>query len=96
MTYVQAHRLLEEDMVDRNSKADDGLTALKPNFDAMVSAGVMSSATQPGGVAFNDEFATFLVRFENYLKQKYAWTGGGLSEDEVKAIINTSRIVAGQ
>jgi hypothetical protein len=48
--------------VDRNTKADDGQPALKANFDEAVAKGIYSAQTQPGGVAFNDEFATFLKR----------------------------------
>ncbi len=52
----------EEEMITRNDKADDGLGVHDQNFQEAVDAGVMSSFTQPGGVAFNDEIATFLAR----------------------------------
>jgi hypothetical protein len=75
-------------MVTRSDKADDGLAGLAANFQELVDAGVFSEHTQPGGVTFNDEFGTFLLRFENYLKSKYRLGSGGLSEGEVKAIIS--------
>jgi hypothetical protein len=88
--------LMEEDMVDRNSKADDGQAVLKPAFDRAVAAGVMSSATQPGGVAFNDELATFLDRAGVYAIKdllarvktlEEAGGGGGLARgDTVKLV----------
>ena len=58
-------------MVTRNDKADDGMSALKGNFDELIDAGVFSASTQPGGVTFNDEFATFLLRFEDHIVRKY-------------------------
>ncbi len=60
-----------EEMVTRNDKADDGLGSLKNNFEELKAAGVFSSATQPGGITFNDEFATFLLRFEDHIVEKY-------------------------
>lgn len=60
-----------EEMVTRNDKADEGLGSLKSNFEELRAAGVFSSATQPGGVTFNDEFATFLLRFEDHIVDKY-------------------------
>ena len=51
-----------DEMVTRHSKADDGQDSLRANYDKAVAAGVFSDATQPGGVAFNDEVATFLER----------------------------------
>ena len=60
-----------EDMVTRSSKADDGNPILANNYQEMLTAGVFSSATQPGGVTFNDEFATFLLRFEDHIVAKY-------------------------
>lgn len=86
---------VKEEMVDRNSKADDGLPSLRPNFDEMVAAGVFSAATQPGGVTFNDEFATFLIRFENYIKAKYGLgqgDGDGVSVEEVKQLIRNTQL----
>jgi hypothetical protein len=74
MDYVTTHRYLEDEMVDRNTKADDGQAVLKPAFDKAVAAGVMSSATQPGGVAFNDELATFLDRAGVLNKGGRTWT----------------------
>lgn len=63
MEYVKAHRNLEGDeVVTRNSKADEGQSALAGNFEKAVAKGVFSAATQPGGVTFNDELATFLQR----------------------------------
>lgn len=79
-------------MVTRDTKADDGNSSLAANFQAMIAAGVMSEHTQPGGVGFNDELATFLIRYEAYLAAKYGW--GGLTEDDVKALINDSNVVA--
>jgi len=58
-------------MVTRNDKADEGLGSLKLNFEELKAAGVFSSATQPGGITFNDEFATFLLRFEDLIVAKY-------------------------
>ena len=58
-------------MVTRNDKADEGLGSLKNNFEELKAAGVFSSATQPGGITFNDEFATFLLRFEDHIVGKY-------------------------
>ena len=53
---------LEERKMDRNTVVDNGLAVHEGNFGAAVNAGVMSSHTPPGGVAFNDEIATFLAR----------------------------------
>lgn len=61
-----------EDMVTRKDKADNGLFSLAINFQELKDAGVFSDATQPGGITFNDEFATFLLRFEDYIVRKYA------------------------
>ncbi len=60
-----------DEMVTRNDKADEGLNSLRANFEELKAAGVFTSATQPGGVTFNDEFATFLLRFEDHIVQKY-------------------------
>lgn len=52
-----------EDMnIDRNAKADDGLPIHAPAVKKAIKAGAFSEHTQPGGVAFNDEIATFLDR----------------------------------
>lgn len=98
----------EDEMVDRNTKADDGNPVLKPTFDKAVAKGVMSAATQPGGVAFNDEFATFLDRagvldlkawqaqvIQRLTALEHQAPSQGLNEAQVKAIINDSQIVAG-
>ena len=55
----------------RATKVDDGVLAIAHHFEAMKAAGVVSEHTQPGGVAFNDEITTFLVKFEAYLVDKY-------------------------
>ena len=52
----------EEEMVERSDKADEGMAIHAANFQEAIDAGVMSNHTQPGGVAFNDEIATFLAR----------------------------------
>ena len=52
----------EEEMVERSDKADDGLAVHAVNFQKAIDVGVMSNHTQPGGVAFNDEIATFFER----------------------------------
>ena len=49
-------------MVTRKDKADEGLAVHGPDYRKAVETGVMSKWTQPGGVAFNDEIATFLAR----------------------------------
>lgn len=54
-------QLLEDEMVDRNTAVDPN-PALADNVEKMRDAGVFSEHTQPGGVTFNDELATFLVR----------------------------------
>jgi hypothetical protein len=61
-TIAAMQNAVEEKMINRNTKADDGLGVHEANFDKAVDAGVMSRFTQPGGVAFNDEIATFLAR----------------------------------
>ncbi len=63
--------ILEEELITRQDKADEGNPDLKANYTEMMQAGVFSAATQPGGITFNDEFATFLVRFEDYIVEKY-------------------------
>lgn len=85
MEYVKSHRELEDEVVTRNDKADDGLPGLEANFQKLIDAGIFSAATQPGGVTFNDEFGTFLLRFEGYLKNKYGLgqSGDGATVDEV-------------
>lgn len=50
------------DMVRRDDKADDGLDIHEEAFNKAISAGGFSKYTQPGGVAFNDELATFMSR----------------------------------
>lgn len=88
----------EEDMVSRSDKADEGVVSLKPNFDEMVNLGVMSRFTQPGGVTFNDELATFLVRFEDQLLSKVANMiaaadgEDGLTAAQVKNLIRAARL----
>ncbi len=70
-----------EDMsVSRSDKADDGLSRLAPNFDEMVAAGVFTAGTQPGGITFNDELGTFLLRFEDYIVDKYSLGHDGPSD----------------
>lgn len=61
----------------RTTTVDDGSTLHEGNYEAMKDAAVMSEHTQPGGVAFNDEIATFLVRFERYIVAKYGLVLGG-------------------
>lgn len=63
--------MMEDDMVRRSDKADDGNQALKADYDAMIAAGVFTVHTQPGGVTFNDEVAHFFLEFEKYMKAKY-------------------------
>lgn len=79
-------------MVRRTDKADDGLETLKPNYDAMRNRGVFTASTQPGGVTFNDEFATFLLRQEAYMVAKYGLgTGAGghePTEEEIDAVVD--------
>ena len=60
----------------RATKVDDGNPALAGNFEEMQEAGVMTTHTQPGGIAFNDELATFLLKFEDWLVAKYGLTEG--------------------
>lgn len=73
-------------MVRRSDKADDGLAVLKPLYDDMVANGVFTTATQPGGVAFNDEVANFLARFEGYLQSKYDLGADGISLAQAQQI----------
>lgn len=51
-----------DEMVDRNTKADDGLGTLAAVFDEALDRGFASEHTQPGGVAFNDEILAMLKR----------------------------------
>ncbi len=86
-------------MITRQSKADEGLETLADNFSQLKYAGVFSEHTQAGGVTFNDEFATFLLRFEAYIVHKYELghthpTSSGLTDDDVKTIINQSTVRA--
>ncbi len=60
MQYIEEERWKK--MTTRDDKADDGLPVHDSNYRKAVDAGVMSNFTQPGGVAFNDEIATFFVR----------------------------------
>ena len=48
--------------IERADKADEGLTVHDNNFQEAINEGVMTEFTQPGGVAFNDEIATFFKR----------------------------------
>ncbi len=77
----------EEKMTTRQDKADDGQAVHAINFQAAIDAGVMSTFTQPGGVAFNDEIATFLARANVYkivaLEARIAALEASSSEDEV-------------
>lgn len=59
-------RKLEEAVVTRASKADDGLAVLKEDFDEAVQKGFATEHTQPGGVAFNDEILSMLKRMGLY------------------------------
>ncbi len=68
-------------MVTRASMADDGLPTLADNFQELIDAGVFSEYTQAGGVTFNDEFATFLLRFEDHIVAKYNLTGDKYAPD---------------
>jgi hypothetical protein len=78
-------------MVRRTDKADDGNPDLAPNFNTMQQRGVFTEHTQPGGVTFNDEFGTFLLRHEAYLVAKYGLgTGAGghePTEEEIDAVV---------
>lgn len=49
-------------MLTRDTTAEP-LPELEPFHRQMVDARVMTEATQPNGVAFNDEVANFLVRY---------------------------------
>ena len=62
--------------LSRSTKVDDGSPLHKDAFETMKDASVMSGHTQPGGIAFNDELATFLVRYERYIVAKYGLTEG--------------------
>lgn len=66
-------------MVSRRDKADEGIEALAPYMQKMRAMGAMTSSTDPGGVAFNDEVAKFILEhaeaFEAYLVQKYSLKG---------------------
>lgn len=93
MEYVVSHRELEdEEVITRNSKADEGMAQLAENFETLKAAGVFSNSTQPGGVTFNDEFGTFLLRFEAYLRDKYGLGAEGLSKAEVVALIESANL----
>lgn len=87
---------IEEIMVTRDSKADDGSPTFAAQLAKMIEAGVMTTHTQPGGVTFNDELAVFLDRFEKHLVNTYGLGASvaGLTSEQVKAIVNGSQIVA--
>lgn len=53
---------MEEEMVDRTTKADEGLASLADVFAEAKRLGVATDHTQPGGVAFNDEMLAVLKR----------------------------------
>lgn len=73
--------------ISRGSKADDGIPSLRDNYDRMVELGVFSEHTQPGGVTFNDELATFLVRFAQAIAPE-----AGITRPEVEDMIRGSRL----
>jgi hypothetical protein len=81
---------LEDEVIDRNTKADEGNPDLAADVTAMRAAGVMSTHTQPGGVAFNDELAHFLVEFEDYLKRKYGLGSGSDPDHSHTATIEST------
>ena len=68
----------------RSTTVDDGSALHKSNYEEMIAAGVMSKHTQPGGIGFNDELATFLVRYERYIVAKYGLALGGNEDRSVK------------
>ncbi len=87
------------EVITRQSKADDGLDTLAANFQELRDAGVFTKHTQAGGVTFNDEFATFLLKFEDYIVHKYELGHthigfDGLTNDDVLALIDRSTVRA--
>ena len=76
--------------ISRDAKADEGLGSLKANFKELKDAGVFTSATQPGGVTFNDEFATFLLRFEDHIVEKY---GLGHGHEEGRSLARGDTVI---
>ena len=94
MQFIEEERWKE--MIARDDKADDGLPVHDSNFQEAVDAGVMSGFTQPGGVAFNDEIATFLARAGVYNIAKLEArivaleAGGGGLQDGDNVTLNKS------
>lgn len=84
---------LGADMVDRKTAVDPN-PALTDNVQRMVDAGVFSEHTQPGGVTFNDELATFLER-AGVLDIKRALDSGRLSEGKTWTKKQITALIAG-
>jgi hypothetical protein len=56
-----------DEMITRDSKADEGNPALAEVMARAIAAGVATIHTQPGGVAFNDEVVAMIERAINPL-----------------------------
>lgn len=90
----EIRRLVEESMITRNSKVDEGDPRLASDVELMRSLGVMSEHTQPGGLAINDEVAHFMVELLNIVDAKIKSVTGstGVTLNDVKDLIRQSKL----